>query len=190
MDAAVLEDGGGAVEGEAFGDGAQVEESVGAGVGVERAVAGEADILGEGEEVGEVRVDAGAGVVVEAGDVAVGGEAGEAVVPVLDFAEGFLARGTQVDGVLADEDELEACAHGVGGEEHHLSLMREALWRDAAHQARIAVRALGSKENAPPSHIDRVARSTTTMTLRPSSTLLMGFSRVRMLWSQPRRWAS
>ena len=105
-------------------------------------------------------------------------EAAEAGVPVLDLFEGRFAGGQQVPTAL-QHHQLAARPHRRDGQPD----------RGPPH-ALLTLQLSGSYSNVPPSHSDRVARSTMTITLVPRSTSLAGWLRVRMHSSQCSRSAS
>ena len=97
-------------------------------------------------------------------DQTVGEETGEPGVACLDGVERRLRRAAMPLGPVAFDDQLEARAHRGGRQPHSFFTFIFT----------------GSNPKADPSHIDRVARSTITMTFAPSSTGLGTGSRVRM----------
>ena len=100
----------------------------------------------------------------EVRDQADGDETGEPGMTCLDRVERRLGRAAMPPGPVAVDDQLEARAHRGGGQPHSFFTFIFT----------------GSNSKADPSHIDRVARSTITMTFAPSSTGLGTGSRVRM----------
>src|SRR5690606_4681523 len=111
------------------------------------------------------------GLAVDERDDALRLEGAQARVPGLDLAQGLLAHGAQVGLGAAVEEDLEARGHRVRG---------EADGHRRSGQSFRACIVLGSNPNAPPSHMERVARSTMTMTLVPWTMSLSGCPRVRM----------
>jgi hypothetical protein len=187
MHSGVAQNAGSQIEGVSLRDPAQVEQHPGvdqgdgappgvepdrahacrAGGDVEGAAGGAPDRDRAFEELERVEVErnrGAAGYSREVRNEALGKEPGEPRVTIFDCLNRRL-RGTAMPlGLDIIDDQLEPRAHGGGGEPHSFLTFIFA----------------GSNPKADPSHIERVARSTITITFAPSSTGLGTGSRVRM----------